>query len=413
MACPRNGISRRLRDKLVLLISDAMVGELTTALRLSKEAEKAKERFLANISHEIRTPANGILGNSQLLLENLSEESQLEMVQDIVESSQLLLSLLNDLIDQAKLLAGEVSLENKPFHIQACLSSVAASLRPLAESKGVTFSIPNLSAPLRVLGDSTRLAQVLLNLSSNAIKFSQADDEVRVALSVDKQSERECTLTFKVIDQGRGIPKEKLDSIFQPFAQVDRSDAHINAGAGLGLSIVTGLVQAMDGSIGVSSEVGKGSTFTVELPFAIPDKAPLDEALEDDNTKRLRPLLADKRILVAEDNKVNQRLMIKMLEKLGCKTTMVSDGSQAVMAAGNQTFDAYIFDIQMPNMGGIEALTIINKADPSHPAIAASAHAGAEYQAEFAAAGFFSNISKPIQLPVLRKALVEALVSAE
>jgi PAS domain S-box-containing protein len=371
-------------------------------LRVAKEAaegaNEAKSRFLANISHELRTPMNAILGMTDLALgEELSAGAR-DCIQTVKDSADMLLLLLNEILDFSRIEAGKFSLAPHPFVLRATIEETLKSLAVKAREKGLEFACRVAAdVPDCLMGDSVRLRQVLVNLLSNAIKFT---DHGRVSLEVGTnwQSAADVELQFVVEDTGVGIAREDQEQIFAPFAQGAVPAAGSRGGTGLGLSIAASIVQMMEGRISVDSEPNRGSAFSFTAKFgrttlaAIPSR-PAAAAVPDAAPRKLR-------VLLAEDTAANQKLVLRMLTKRGHEVQIAENGAQAIDLLQTLTFDVILMDVQMPIMDGFEATAAIRRGEPPGarrlPIIAMTAYAMKGDQERCLAAGMDAYLSKPV-----------------
>jgi PAS domain S-box-containing protein len=379
---------------------------LEEALRRAEEASAAKSSFLATMSHEIRTPMNGILGLADLLAETPLREEQGRLLGDLRGAGEMLLHILNDILDFSKIEAGQIALEEIPLDPAEIARRVEALHGPLARDKGLALRVEAPPGPLR-RGDATRLLQVLGNLASNAVKFTEAGE---VVLSVANPGDG--ALRIEVADTGIGMSPEEAARVFDRFAQADASVTRRFGGTGLGLSIVRGLVTAMGGEIDVASARGEGTRVALTLPLPVaerprPASAPAAPVAD----------LGGVRILAADDNAMNRRVLAGMLDRLGAAHEVVSSGAEAVEAARGGGHDLLLLDISMPGMDGIEALALIaaqaaeaGRAPP--PALAVTANVMEAQVASYLAAGFHGHIAKPVRIPALAAGARAALESA-
>jgi signal transduction histidine kinase len=367
------------------------------------EASEAKGLFLAHMSHEIRTPLNGVIGLSRLL-EDMSDPTEaLDTVRVIRSSADSLLRLVNDILDFSKIEAGKLDLDIAPFQLRRCIEESIELLRAKAIEKGLRLMsdlAPGL--PLWVAGDSTRLQQVVLNLISNALKFTDSG-KVTVSVAIERHDPASYLVAIEVRDTGIGIAPDKLSRLFSSFSQVDASTSRRYGGTGLGLAISKRLVALMGGTIRVESQPGEGTSFRFTVLLAPAQEPPYIADAPIRNAGSLK-------VLVAEDNVVNQRVVLKLLEKLGVRADLVTDGSEAIAAVAKIRYDLVLMDVQMPEVDGLAATREIRNGLPAElqPTIfGLTAHATMEYRDLCLRAGMNGCLTKPLELEKLRSLIAE------
>ncbi len=389
-------------------VEKEMLLHLEEAKQAAENATRVKSQFLANMSHEIRTPLNGMIASVSLLSDMGIPDEQREYLDTIRASGESLLQVVNDILDFSKIEAGKILLESHPFSLEVVLDEVQAIMGSLARAKGFQFRIRHAPFASKFLGDSVRLRQILLNLSSNAIKFTMAG-----SVRIDVAAESGGLYRFTVTDTGIGMAPEVAASIFEPFTQADSSTTRRHGGTGLGLSITRRLLHLMGSEIHFRSTPGEGSVFefTLALPRAPADAvAPLAEESSHScdgspvgNATRRRL-----KVLVAEDNSINQTVIRQLLRRLGHEPAVVPNGREAVSAALSGHYDLILMDCQMPEMDGLEATVRLRELGSSIYVIALTANAFEEDRKKCAACGMNDYLSKPIMLDSLDEALSRA-----
>ena len=374
--------------------------QLEEAMRSAQAANEAKSEFLANISHELRTPMNGVIGMLDIVLDHELQPDLIEQLRTAQQCAYSLLALLNDILDLSKIEAGKMSLEKIPFDVRSMLDDCVKSHQPKAIQNQVQLtSTASPNVPEQIVGDPLRIRQVLSNLVSNAVKFTE-HGTVSVEMNGEYSGAGEFTLEFTVQDSGTGIPADKLLYIFDKFTQADGSVSRKYGGTGLGLAITRKLVELHHGEIHVSSEVGRGTTFVVTMKCG----AVVGEGGPQGVYERQPPVAADRsrhpaRILVVEDNQVNQKVVTAVLRKRGFSIELANDGQEALSKLQQSgPFDLVLMDVQMPVLDGLEATRLIRKEAQwkDLPIIAMTAHAMNGDKERCLEAGMNGYISKPV-----------------
>ncbi|HRH65079.1 MAG TPA: response regulator [Bacteroidia bacterium] len=386
--------------------------ELKKAMTLAEETARLKEQFLANMSHEIRTPMNGIIGLTRILLNTELSEEQLRFLQSIKVCSDNLLVIINDILDLSKIEAGKMSFESVPFRMEDLARHAVELFQSKADEKAIQLSAKIDSAiPEGLCGDPTRLSQILNNLMSNAIKFTN-EGEVSLMINLRSNRENQVTIDFEIKDSGIGIPEQSLDSIFESFTQASTDTTRKFGGTGLGLTIVKRLIELQGGNIGVRSKPGSGTTFFFHLSFEISNEKHLTATTVEEKDNRTTSHL---RILVAEDNPINQLIVKKLFSDWETPVEFAENGKIAIEKLTHANFDLVLMDIQMPEMDGYTAAhhirTVLPEPIRSIPIMAMTAHATQNEKQKCYDAGMDNYISKPFEPAELKKKILELTIS--
>ena len=392
------------------------VEELEKAKQKVEEGSRAKSEFLSTMSHEIRTPMNAIIGMTNLLVKDNPREDQLEQLEILDFSAKTLLSLINDVLDFSKIESGKIEFERVAFNLQNLLNGVLESFRFTADKKDVSLYLEvDEDVPDVIVGDPNRLTQILNNLVSNAVKFTE-EGSVGVIVGKQQSGDDQLELCFRVTDTGMGISEEKQNQIFESFTQERTDTSRVFGGTGLGLAISQKLVDLQDGTISVESVKGKGSTFYVELPFEVNENGEVER--HTSFNKHAEPdTLQGATILLVEDNAINQKVMTRFLDKWDIDVVVAENGEQALDEMRDNFINLVLMDLQMPQMDGYEATRLIRELDDKQksevPILALTAAALKEVREKVFASGMNDYLTKPFNPSELQKKLEYHILNKE
>jgi PAS domain S-box-containing protein len=393
---------KKARNDLELRVQER-TAELQNSLEAAEESVRAKAAFMANMSHELRTPMNAVIGFSSLLLDDDLTREHREYIEAIRKGGEAQLAIIDDILDYSRAERDKVELEHQPFSLKHLIDESFEMVATQASKRGLNLSHTiNYGTPDTIIGDHGRLRQILVNLLSNSVKFTDKGD-VSVSVSSKSVDGDRHQIFFAVKDTGIGIPQDKMNQLFQPFTQLERTLSRKRDGVGLGLAITKNLVELMGGKIWAeSTPQGTVFNFTIQaetIPGKQLDFGRMDSGIAPESLSGLKPM----RILVAEDNPSNQRVLVEMLKRLGYRADAVADGKEVVQALERQDYDLVLMDVKMPEMDGITATQVIRKLRPENgpKIVAITAFALEGDREKCLEAGMDDYISKPIQLKEL------------
>jgi signal transduction histidine kinase/CheY-like chemotaxis protein len=409
--CISNAVVALMVLTLVSFLEQALVAsmdksdEVNKALIREREANQTQSKFLATMSHEIRTPMNGILGLLDVMLSTEVSEQQRSHLEKIKYSGDVLHQILNDILDFSKLTAGKLIIEYVPISIQQLITDISVVFQSEAQLKGInlTFKVEDNVKP-SLIGDPTRITQVMNNLTNNAIKFTVLG-EVNIAVVISHQTETMQTLEFRISDTGIGITNVNKEGIFSAFTQTDDSTTRRFGGTGLGLNIAKDLVEKMGGQIWVNSVEHKGSQFFFTLSLRVSAEQPINKKAVQHRRTQFTG-----NVLVAEDNEINQVVAQQILHSYGLKVDLASDGQQCIDALEHAHYDLVFMDLHMPNIDGFEACSIIRQTNPNIPIVALTAAVLKDGVQKALDAGMNSHLTKPLEHVQLKNILNRYLI---
>ncbi len=372
-----------------------------------QEPSQNRALFLSGIIHEIRTPMNAIVGFSQLLEDITENPNQLEYIHKIQEASQNLLDIVNDVLDVSKIESGKMIIEERPFQVDALISNVVHMFQDTAKQKQIYLDVEKIRVPNQVIGDMARIRQILVNLVSNAIKFTEHGGVSIVVSTEEAISPSKIRLSIKVKDTGIGMTPEQQQKLFEDYTQSNRSITRLYGGTGLGLSISQKLAHLMHGTITASGKPNEGSSFTLILPVGVIDSEQGETAT--DYPFQQISFKPGSRILISEDNHLSLKLATRILTNFGMIVDPVTNGKLAYEATLKHPYELIILDLETPEMGGIDAAKLIRASDPKTPILALTAHQKSDVESMCHQVGMNEVIQKPIDPKSLHKALIKFL----
>ena len=406
-----NRIEKELKEARVLAESATEIAEeaknkAESSTKIAEDAVRSKQQFLSNMSHEIRTPMNAIIGFTKVLLKSELDSKQREYLNAIKMSGDALTVLINDILDLAKVDAGKMIFEQTPFNMAASISAMIHLFETKIQEKNLLLTKKyDNKIPKVLIGDPVRLHQIILNLVSNAVKFT-AKGEIIISVRLLKEDEEKATIEFSVTDTGIGIPEDRMEHIFENFQQASSKTARLYGGTGLGLAISKQLVESQGGSITVKSKLEEGSTFRFILPFQKTNAEVESETV----MKELITKVENIKVLVVEDITLNQLLMKTLLDDFGFERDIADNGKIAIEKLQNKSYDIILMDLHMPEMNGFEATEYIrNKMNSQIPIIALTADVTSADLKKCTAVGMNDYISKPLDEKLLYNKIVDLL----
>lgn len=413
------GFNTYIEELKAVMVSKKLIetinGKLIEEKDRSEQLAMSRDRFLSNMSHEIRTPLNGILGFTDLLLKSSSIDPESKIKLEYIKmSGDILLVIINDILDLAKIEAGEINLSNKPFNLDQLTRLIHDTFSVKAQEKEIDFKISiDKKLPTILNGDSIRISQILFNLISNSIKFTPALGKIRLKIKFEEEEEDSYEVKIIVKDSGIGIPVDKLEGIFNPFVQLSNDSTKKYNGTGLGLTIIKKIITIMNGDIEVKSKVNVGTKFIVRIPFPKNDYS--FSASKSFLNKEVSSVAIDVnrkiKVLLAEDNRINQILVQKVLSKFNIDCVAVANGRLAVEAIMQDDFDLVLMDLMMPVMNGYEATSAIRnlkqRAKKNIPIVALSAVVTGSVTEDCKSVGIDRYFSKPFDSELLYAVIME------